>query len=40
LPPMVAAWLGNILVSLLALTRIAWVLLPEHFGKYMTKLKR
>ena len=39
LPPMIAAWLGNIIVSALALIRIAWVLVPEHFGKYLTKFK-
>ncbi|WP_415717506.1 LptF/LptG family permease [Maridesulfovibrio sp.] len=39
LPPIVAAWLGNILVSSLALFRIAWVLVPEHFSKYLTKFK-
>ncbi|WP_415712990.1 LptF/LptG family permease [Maridesulfovibrio sp.] len=40
LPPILAAWLGNIIVSSLALCRIAWVLVPEHFGKYFAKIKR
>ncbi|WP_320169741.1 LptF/LptG family permease [Maridesulfovibrio sp.] len=39
LPPMVAAWLGNILISVLALARIAWVLVPESAGKYITRFR-
>ncbi|GKT29979.1 Permease LptG/LptF-related like protein, partial [Aduncisulcus paluster] len=39
LPPIIAAWLGNILVSSLALGRIAWVFVPEHFGKYLIRFK-
>ncbi len=39
MPPIIAAWLGNILVSSLALIRIGWVLVPESAGKYITKFK-
>ncbi|TIH19811.1 LptF/LptG family permease [Marinifilum sp. JC120] len=39
MPPIIAAWFGNIFISSLALGRIAWVFVPEHFGKYITKFK-
>ncbi|MBI9111470.1 LptF/LptG family permease [Maridesulfovibrio ferrireducens] len=40
LPPIVAAWIGNIVISTLAGLRIAWVLIPESAGKYMSRNKR
>ncbi|SDL22045.1 lipopolysaccharide export system permease protein [Maridesulfovibrio ferrireducens] len=40
LPPIVAAWIGNIVISTLAGLRIAWVLIPESAGKYMGRNKR
>ncbi len=39
MPPIVAAWFGNIMISSLALIRIGWVLIPDSFGKYYTKFK-
>ncbi|WP_027722836.1 LptF/LptG family permease [Maridesulfovibrio zosterae] len=39
LPPVIAAWFGNIVINTLALVRIGWVLIPESFGKYYTMLK-
>lgn len=37
MPPMLAAWSGNIGISLLASVRIAWVLIPESFSGFFRK---
>ncbi|WP_291327567.1 LptF/LptG family permease [Desulfovibrio sp. UCD-KL4C] len=40
LPPILAAWIGNIVIGVLAALRIAWVLIPESVGKYFGDQKR
>ncbi|OEU70241.1 MAG: LPS export ABC transporter permease LptG [Desulfovibrio sp. S3730MH75] len=40
LPPIIAAWIGNIVISVLASLRLAWVLIPESAGKYMGRNKK
>ncbi|SME94847.1 LptF/LptG family permease [Desulfovibrio gilichinskyi] len=40
LPPILAAWIGNIIIGVLAALRIAWVLVPESVGKYFGRQKR
>ncbi|CCO24643.1 LptF/LptG family permease [Maridesulfovibrio hydrothermalis] len=39
MPPVIAAWFGNILISSIACLRLAWVLVPESAGKYIMKFK-
>ncbi len=40
LPPIIAAWIGNIVISTIAALRLAWVLIPESAGKYFGRNKK